>query len=358
MSRPQAPAPTAEFVNPYDVSAEEMAQALSLIRPTLTNRQLSALEQMYGAPDGFHATGVGHLSDALGSIGSRLTDHFGRKPDARYHLSWLAYQMQKDRRMYWHLRDNVVQAIQMVGWFEQPQRRINGAHANADDLDPAVSEVISSLSESARELLRSIAEAPNHEMSAAEAAAAIGWKHWIAANGAIGRIGRSFYERLGHPDDKRPGEFEWWHVIATGRQDAGRGFVWQLRPYVVRGLDDLSGESTRNDLPLVPPAGVRRPLVTQTSVTEHQRDERVKRWVQSNADGRCEACEAAAPFVAADGTPFLEVHHLKTLADGGSDRVSNAVAVCPNCHRELHHGRRAPELREALYQKLPRLARE
>lgn len=34
--------------------------------------------------------------------------------------------------------------------------------------------------------------------------------------------------------------------------------------------------------------------------------------------------------------PFLEVHHVKWLAKGGSDTVNNVVALCPNCHRKMH----------------------
>ncbi|WP_079914142.1 HNH endonuclease [Paenibacillus sp. 32352] len=57
------------------------------------------------------------------------------------------------------------------------------------------------------------------------------------------------------------------------------------------------------------------------------------------ANGKCEKCGNPAPFNrASDGTPYLEVHHKKRLADGGEDTVDNAIAVCPNCHRELHFG--------------------
>jgi 5-methylcytosine-specific restriction protein A len=57
------------------------------------------------------------------------------------------------------------------------------------------------------------------------------------------------------------------------------------------------------------------------------------------ANGVCEKCDKKAPFLrSSDGTPFLEVHHLVRLADGGKDTVENAKAVCPNCHRELHYG--------------------
>ncbi|WP_340392868.1 HNH endonuclease signature motif containing protein [Paenibacillus sp. FSL E2-0190] len=57
------------------------------------------------------------------------------------------------------------------------------------------------------------------------------------------------------------------------------------------------------------------------------------------ANGVCEKCKKPAPFrKAVDGSLYLEVHHKIRLADGGEDTVNNAIAVCPNCHRELHFG--------------------
>ena len=57
------------------------------------------------------------------------------------------------------------------------------------------------------------------------------------------------------------------------------------------------------------------------------------------AQGECHACRAKAPFLRRDdGSPYLEVHHIKPLAEGGEDTVSNAVALCPNCHRKAHYG--------------------
>ena len=61
--------------------------------------------------------------------------------------------------------------------------------------------------------------------------------------------------------------------------------------------------------------------------------------VLRRASGHCEECSAVAPFLRRkDGTPYLEVHHRKPLADGGEDTVANAIAVCPNCHRQKHYG--------------------
>jgi predicted HNH restriction endonuclease len=59
----------------------------------------------------------------------------------------------------------------------------------------------------------------------------------------------------------------------------------------------------------------------------------------ARASGVCESCRANAPFDrASNGTPYLEIHHKKRLADGGADTAENALALCPNCHRRAHFG--------------------
>lgn len=37
----------------------------------------------------------------------------------------------------------------------------------------------------------------------------------------------------------------------------------------------------------------------------------------------------------------METHHIILLADDGTDRMSNVIALCANDHREAHYGRRA-----------------
>lgn len=57
------------------------------------------------------------------------------------------------------------------------------------------------------------------------------------------------------------------------------------------------------------------------------------------AAGICESCRKPAPFNRKmDGTPYLEVHHKLSLANGGEDTLENTIAVCPNCHRRKHFG--------------------
>jgi 5-methylcytosine-specific restriction protein A len=107
-----------------------------------------------------------------------------------------------------------------------------------------------------------------------------------------------------------------------------------------------------------PPAGSDNPPTSRSETVSFVRDPAVKAWVLAEANGKCELCGTAAPFVRDDGTPFLEVHHVRTLADKGSDRIQNAVALCPNCHRALHYARGRSEMVERLFGSVSRLEKE
>lgn len=106
------------------------------------------------------------------------------------------------------------------------------------------------------------------------------------------------------------------------------------------------------------PNGSKNPKVFITSITQYQRDASIKTWVLKEANGTCECCRQPAPFNGVDGLPYLEIHHVRMLAENGTDTTTNTVAVCPNCHRELHYGSRAKNLVKNLYQNVQRLRRE
>ncbi|MEK3943530.1 NUDIX domain-containing protein [Paenibacillus sp. FSL H3-0310] len=76
--------------------------------------------------------------------------------------------------------------------------------------------------------------------------------------------------------------------------------------------------------------------VTVTS-TQFVRNGDVIVEVLERSKGICEECKKPAPFLRRDFTPYLEVHHVKPLSEGGEDTVENAKAVCPNCHRAAHY---------------------
>jgi 5-methylcytosine-specific restriction endonuclease McrA len=83
----------------------------------------------------------------------------------------------------------------------------------------------------------------------------------------------------------------------------------------------------------------KKPRKVLVQSTNYLRNADVIAEVLVRASGHCEGCNAPAPFARkSDKTPYLEVHHVIQLADGGDDTVKNAVALCPNCHRKRHFG--------------------
>ena len=59
-----------------------------------------------------------------------------------------------------------------------------------------------------------------------------------------------------------------------------------------------------------------------------------------------------APFKRSNGEPYLEPHHTRRLADGGPDHPRWVGAICPACHREIHHGQKGRTKNEDLQRKL------
>lgn len=84
----------------------------------------------------------------------------------------------------------------------------------------------------------------------------------------------------------------------------------------------------------------------------YERSAAVKLYVLKRANGCCEACGKEAPFLRKNGTPYLEPHHTKRVADGGPDHPAWVGAVCPTCHREIHHGDKGATLNEKLQEYL------
>ncbi|WP_140725790.1 HNH endonuclease [Pseudomonas sp. Hp2] len=89
--------------------------------------------------------------------------------------------------------------------------------------------------------------------------------------------------------------------------------------------------------------------------TLFQRANQVVEYALARANGICEACQAAAPFLRANGSPYLEVHHIDRLSDGGLDAPHRVAAVCPTCHRRIHFGIDGIEINDALRLKIEHL---
>jgi predicted HNH restriction endonuclease len=72
------------------------------------------------------------------------------------------------------------------------------------------------------------------------------------------------------------------------------------------------------------------------------------RWAAIDIHGtRCQVCGMSfAERYGEIGTDFIEVHHLKPVADNQGEVVvlpeTDMAVVCANCHRMLHRGPKAP----------------
>lgn len=152
-----------------------------------------------------------------------------------------------------------------------------------------------------------------------------------------------------------------------GPPESGRG-IWELK-VVQRTTEDLApvlcdtpveleSQLSRISPSELRPEGQIAPRKISTLAETFSRDARVVAFVLGEATGICEACSNPSPFRKDNGDPFLEVHHLKRLADGGRDKVENTIAVCPNCHRELHYGKNREALKALVYSRIERLVKE
>ena len=123
------------------------------------------------------------------------------------------------------------------------------------------------------------------------------------------------------------------HVHNEGAPIPEDAYRVDMEDRVVQSLRSSEGERRRRLADASPV-----PRAVSILRTEYRRNSDVIALVLLSANGRCDLCQLPAPFLRLDGTPYLEVHHITTLAEGGEDSIRNTVALCPNCHRKVHHG--------------------
>ena len=82
----------------------------------------------------------------------------------------------------------------------------------------------------------------------------------------------------------------------------------------------------------------KKPAILFSIIKGYNRNPDVIAETLYQANGTCGRCKNEAPFKKKNGEAYLEVHHIIPLRDGGEDTIENTIALCPNCHRELHFG--------------------
>ena len=110
---------------------------------------------------------------------------------------------------------------------------------------------------------------------------------------------------------------KFWRVEAIKR---GQGRV-------VSAIDDIEVDQVGND----------DPEYRRRMSGSFVRDPKIRNAVIERAKGKCEHCKSIG-FTKDNGKPYLEAHHIISLAKQGPDTLANVIALCANDHREAHFG--------------------
>jgi 5-methylcytosine-specific restriction protein A len=156
--------------------------------------------------------------------------------------------------------------------------------------------------------------------------------------------------------------------VPDGNGDPRRAIVFELVPL------DAVAEATETDRPGTTdpeghlwsmPLGELRDRTAPTTGPNpdpgdarrraYARSRSLRVYVLRRANGLCEGCGHKAPFETRAGRPYLEPHHTRLLADGGPDDYHHVIALCPTCHRRVHHGADGDDYNAALTIKLAEL---
>jgi 5-methylcytosine-specific restriction protein A len=125
-----------------------------------------------------------------------------------------------------------------------------------------------------------------------------------------------------------------------------RGLRRRVEPH--RADFDIAVMELMSEPMTAPPGGNRSPRRAAGPDSDFIRCPMVAAWILQRCRGVCGRCGKAAPFTRPNGQPYLEVHHVLPLSEGGPDTVDNAIALCPNCHRRAHHGSDRRDVRQSL----------
>lgn len=113
-------------------------------------------------------------------------------------------------------------------------------------------------------------------------------------------------------------------------------FVTEVSRFKSREFEERTRSLSDAALTRRAKAATRKARPTVSATTLFARDPYVSEYAKRRAKGMCDLCKSEAPFMGADGNPYLECHHINWLANNGPDAIDNTVALCPNCHRKMH----------------------
>jgi 5-methylcytosine-specific restriction enzyme A len=136
--------------------------------------------------------------------------------------------------------------------------------------------------------------------------------------------------------------------------------VLDTQPWAVTYYDKNIGQCTlvrgNRNLKFIDQFSLQEPIVLEeprkrdVTGTAFCRSADVRRKALERAQGNCEYCGTSG-FKMVNNEIYIETHHIIPLSENGPDNISNVAALCPNHHREAHHGQNRKEIQGVLMSK-------
>lgn len=211
------------------------------------------------------------------------------------------------------------------------------------------------VTESIKQVLARIYYAPEHAITCKE----LGEQAHVHPSAFISPVtsfGKSVSKELHVPqlNNNRGGE-RFWAIPFLGRYLANNLFVWKMRPELVAAFEKVCSDAledmqeTREKEEAVSLSsdalyeqvkdyGTDGAVMRKVRASKQfKRNQKVAEWARRRADDdACLLCNQVLDFNDKEGRPYLEVHHVVPLSEGGMDNIYNVVALCPNCHKKMH----------------------
>jgi len=138
-------------------------------------------------------------------------------------------------------------------------------------------------------------------------------------------------------------KYKYWDLFFDG-WDEGRFFVWQLKPELVKSLEEtgLTGiEFKPEEIPDIESSDLFEGAKKIVTVNAYERNSRARKVCINYWGTVCSVCGFDFEKVYGKvGKGFIHVHHLIPVAKIGKtyqiDPISDLRPVCPNCHSMIH----------------------
>jgi len=91
------------------------------------------------------------------------------------------------------------------------------------------------------------------------------------------------------------------------------------------------------------------PNQLEQTIRVYPRNSTLRNYIKRRAEYSCEMPDCNYHgFLKKNGEPYIEIHHIIPLSEGGKDSIDNTVALCPNCHRAIHYSENREGMKQIL----------